>query len=292
MTPYSTPRLRCPRRSWLGLILSLWLLMGLVPLPVIAEETGTPNGTIPDGSVRVYMPLLSRVAAPTVAPPEPTCPTTSARSYELIPVLWPPADHPHEEHGDLNLALRGYEPSIAAPQIIDINGPSDDDPPQFPSLFADGRTPSFTSAHQVYDWNWGCGAHGCRGVLLISPEVSLLGMDTVWEEPISFPSRRAEIYAGGFQVLVLYASEERITLGYTRDDSVAPGYAVHLEKICVDANLLALYRQANAAGRGELPALRGDDILGTAKGDEILAAVRDRGTFMDARSRKDWWRGR
>ena len=111
-------------------------------------------------------------------------------------------------------------------------------------------------------------------------------------ETISFPSRGAQIYSGGFTALVLYASEERITLGYTRDDSVAPGYAVHLEGLCVDPNLLALYRQANQAGRSNLPALRNGEILGTVKVNEVLGAIRDRGDFMDPRARKDWWRGR
>jgi len=112
------------------------------------------------------------------------------------------------------------------------------------------------------------------------------------DEPVSLPSRGPQIYAGGYTALVLYASEQRITLGYTRRDSVAPGYAVHLESVCVDPNLLALYRQANAAGRGVLPALHNGDVLGTAREGEVLVAVRDRGTFMDPRTRKDWWKGR
>lgn len=278
--------------SFLGTILMLWFLLSLNSPTVQAEEDVNGNGTIPAATVRIYLPALSRAEPPKPAPPEIDCPTTSARSYELIPVLWPPIDHPDEEHGDLNLALRSYEPTSAALHIVDINGPSDGDPPQFPALFQDGRTPEFTSTYRIYDWDWLCGDHGCRGNLLTSPEVTLLGLRTELAEPLAIPSRGAEIYAGQFKALVLYASEERITLGYTRDDSVAPGYAVHLERVCVDPNLLALYRQANASGREELPALRNGEILGVAKGEEILAAIRDRGDFMETRSRKDWWRGR
>jgi hypothetical protein len=267
-------------------------LTGLSIHTASAEDGMSPNGTIPGGKVRVYIPLISRSEAQAVTTPVQNCPTTSTRSYELIPVLWPPTDRPDEEHADLNLSRRGYKASSAALKIVDANGPSDGDPPQFPHLFQDGRTPTFVSTYKVYDWNWACGGHGCPGALLDSPEVSLLGMGTRAEETISIPSRQAQIYAGEFKALVLYASEERITLGYTRDDSAAPGYVVHIEKICVDPNLLALYRQANAIGRGELPALRNGEILGTAKGEEILAAIRDRGTFMEARSRKDWWQGR
>jgi len=86
-----------------------------------------------------------------------------------------------------------------------------------------------------------------------------------------------------------------MTLGYTRDDTVATGYVVHLENVCVDPNLLALYRAQNdAAGfraTGFLPALRANEKLGTAFGDEMQVAVRDRGAFLDPRSRKDWWQG-
>ncbi|MBX2998442.1 MAG: hypothetical protein KF893_08010 [Caldilineaceae bacterium] len=278
--------------SFVGTLLIIWLLSSVTSQTVTAQEDVNPHWTIPEGNARVFMPLISRTEPPPATPPALTCPTTSTRSYELIPVLWPPTDRPDEEHADLNLSRRGYQASPAALRIVDINGPSDGDPPQFPGLFSDGRTPTFTSTYKVYDWHWGCGGHGCRGDLLSSPEVSLVGLGTTPEEAISIPNRGAQIYVGGYKVLVLYAAEERITLGYTRDDSVAPGYAVHLEKLCVDPNLLALYRQANATGRGELPALRNGEILGTARGKEILAAIRDRGSFMEARSRKDWWRGR
>jgi hypothetical protein len=93
----------------------------------------------------------------------------------------------------------------------------------------------------------------------------------------------------------LYAEEQRLTFGYTRRDTVANGYAVHLENICVDPNLLALYRAQTDAGgwhvTGQLPALRNNQALGTALSGEIKVVIRDRGAFMDPRSRKDWWRG-
>jgi hypothetical protein len=56
--------------------------------------------------------------------------------------------------------------------------------------------------------------------------------------------------------------------------------------------LLALYRQLNSAGRVELPALRPGQPFGRAAGGEIDAAIRDSGSFLDPRSRKDWWQGR
>lgn len=248
-------------------------------------QKGSPNRTVPPPSTTLYLPTVFG-NSPIV------CPLTSERAYELIPVDGPPADHPDELHGDLNLALRGHTPVSATLGLVDINGPTDGDAPQLPGIFGDGRTPAFTSAHRIYGWDWSCGTDGCASPELTPREVSLLGLAVDVDETLSFPSRGAEIYGGGFKVLVLYASEQRITLGYTRHDSVAPGYAVHLESICVDPNLLALYRQANTDGRGHLPALRDGVVLGAARTGEVLVSVRDRGDFMDPRSRKDWWRGR
>ena len=261
-----------------------WLLL-LTSAGTLHAQESTPNSTVPPASATLYLPVV-------FGSPLPVCPPNSERAYELIPVDGPPADHPDALHGDLNLALRGHLPVSATLGLLDINGPTDGDPPQLAGIFGDGRTPAFTAAHRVYGWDWGCGTDGCASPDLTPQEVSLLGLAVNVTETLSFPSREAEIYGGEFKALVLYAAENRITLGYTRHDSVAPGYALHLESVCVDPNLLALYRQANADGRGNLPALHNGDVLGTARAGEVLVAVRDRGEFMDPRSRKDWWRGR
>lgn len=268
-----------------GCLFAFFGLLLLASVETLHAQEGSPNNTVPPTSVTLYLPVV-------FGRPLPACPLTSDRVYELIPVDGPPTDHPDELHGDLNLSLRGYTLVSATLGLIDINGPTDGDPPQLAGIFSDDRTPAFTSAHRIYGWDWSCGTDGCASPELTPQEVSLLGLAVETDEILSFPSRRAEIYGGGFKVLVLYASENRITLGYTRHDSVAPGYAVHLESICVDPNLLTLYRQANTDGRGNLPGLHNGDVLGTARTGEVLVSVRDRGDFMDPRSRKDWWRGR
>ncbi len=89
--------------------------------------------------------------------------------------------------------------------------------------------------------------------------------------------------------LVLYASERRLTLKYTREDNVIHGYTIHIEDICVEPRLLALYRACNDDGRQDLPALRGGQGVGRVRGTEVGVAIRDCGSFMDPRSRKDWW---
>ena len=96
----------------------------------------------------------------------------------------------------------------------------------------------------------------------------------------------------GYEVLVLYATPQRITLKYTRNDNVVHGFTLHLEDICVDPDLLALYQATDAAGRDRLPALRPGQPFARAAGAAIGVAIRNSGTFMDPRSRKDWWRGR
>ena len=219
------------------------------------------------------------------------CPATSGNAYTTIPVAGGGLDHPDAEHGDLNLALRGYQPVDAAPALFDKDGPVDGDPPQLAGLFADLRAPAFGQSFAVNDWDWACGAHGCAGAPLSHVDATLVALRSNGGETLYVPRRGAQIFGGGYKALVLYAEPTRITLGYTRDDTVANGYVVHLENLCVDPELLAVYRGSVAAGRGYLPALREDQPLGSAGLGDVLVAVRDRGVFFDPRSRRDWWQG-
>jgi hypothetical protein len=89
--------------------------------------------------------------------------------------------------------------------------------------------------------------------------------------------------------LVLYAEQYRLTFTYTDEDSPVNGYLIHVENLCVDPNLLALYQEMHGAGRNDLPALLTSDSMGTAASHGVRIAVRDSGSFMDPRSGKDWW---
>lgn len=257
---------------------------------VSAPPSDTAQKAAPEFAAAEASEAPVQAPAPLAQTLESGCPATSANQYTAIPVGGPATDHAAGQHGDLNLALRGYVPLDAALTLVDINGPADGDPPQLAALIA-GRAPAFTRAYRVRDWNWSCGGDGCRGDELQNVEVSLLAIQTTPGEPLRIPARGAEIYGGGFKALVVYADPQRMTLVYTREDTVANGYSVHLEDICVDPNLLAAYQAGNANGRGALPALRNDEPLGTAHYGEVLVAIRDRGVFTDPRSRKDWWRG-
>lgn len=116
------------------------------------------------------------------------------------------------------------------------------------------------------------------------------GFATVPGEVIQVPGAGYDIGQGN-QVLVLYAESSRVTLKYTREDSVVSGYTVHIEGLCVDPQLVDLYRKWNIQGRGDLPALRARQAFARAIGQEIQVAIRDTGQFMDPRARKDWWQG-
>lgn len=192
-------------------------------------------------------------------------------------------------HPDLNLAVRGYVPTTTPPlSLVNYAGAIDPDAPQLYTLFEDNRTPIFNAAYQVYKWDWDC---NCRTRLIAKWPVTLLGMQMEPGEIIHAPIAKYDI-GGGYGLMVLYAEESRLTLKYTRDDDVVSGYTIHLENICVDPNLLALYQQSNASGRVELPVLFPGQPLGRSPGTEIDVAVRDGGSLLDPRSRKDWWQGR
>jgi len=169
-----------------------------------------------------------------------------------------------------------------------MSGPTDHRAPQLAGLFGDKRTPIVSGVYQAHNWNWG---NNSRGSTITDFEVTVAGFQVKPGEVIHAP--KADYSIGqGYAVLVLYAGKERITLKYTGEDSVVSGYTIHIDGVCVEPSLLALYEEKNKAGRGQLPALRAEQALGRARGNEIQVAIRDTGRFMDPRVRKDWWRGR
>lgn len=257
-------------------------------LPLYAQSSQDPGNTIPPGGTitgpaALYLPLVTQ-AGPTPVP-------TPIATFTVLPVQGPPVDRPPATNPDLNLAIRSYVTTTGALTLVDVDGDTDPDAPQLAGLFNPPRLPSFAAVHQVYDWNWACSADGCRGDPINFPAVTLLTMAVTPGEPLFLPTRNQQIHAGGYKALVLYAEETRITLTYTREDTPARGYLVHLEGIQVDPALLALYRAKDAAGRSELPALRNNERFANASGSSLKVAIRDTGSFMDPRARKDWWIG-
>jgi hypothetical protein len=240
-----------------------------------------------DAAIRSSDVLTTYVYLPFIAKAE-VCQPIPDESYGDLLVNGDSTDPPAEEHPDLNLALRGYELTDAYKGLVDYSGGSDPGAPQLPGLFADNRTATFSNVYQVYGWDWD---GNCRGSLITDWDVTLAGLAVTPGETIHVPDSGYSI-GGGYEVLVLYATSDRITLKYTPDDHVIGGYTLHVENICVEPRLLALYQSWNDAGRDHLPALRDGQAFGRARGDEIGVVIRDWGAFMDPRSRKDWWQGR
>ena len=244
------------------------------------EIQGSPDGLpVGDGQTASTPPAADQAVD--------VCAPIPYESYGTLLITSAPTDPAAELHADLNLDVRGYAPNDADNALIELTGGADPTAPQLRWLFGDRREPAISGTYQVYGWDWGINA---RGPLIGDPEVTLLGLVTTPGETIALPNGGVDL-GEGYHALVLYASPDRITLKYTRDDNVVSGYTLHIENVCVEPTLLALYQQMNDAGRGALPALRPGQPLGRATGSEIGIAVRDNSSFLDPRSSKDWWSG-
>jgi len=254
---------------------ALALISAMMPLPALAAPSESA------GTHHALLPILWLNGAGDVCAPIP------GESYGSLTYDGPPTDRPAEIHADLNLSLRSYSPTSSYLGLVDYGGSADRSAPQLVGLFADRRAPAITAVYRVYDWNWGSNS---RGGLISYPPVTLMELAATAGETVHVPNSGYTL-GSGYEVLVLYASAQRITLKYTRNDNVVHGYTLHIENICVEPSLLALYEAWNAAGRGQLPALAAGQALGRSRESAIGIAIRDNGSFLDPRSRKDWWQG-
>jgi len=274
------------------------LAFGLTVLALVwfgAEPNSVVDAqdAVPAGPHELYLPVTFRQPTPTptsTPTPEPLPPT--GWTYESIavdPYLAP--DRIDYLHADWNLELRGWAPTSAYLGLVHYSGDTDANAPLLKALFSPQRQPVITAVYQVYNWNWGVPPDpGTRGSLITAWPVTLMQLQASYGELVYLPYRAPDIYQNRLQVQVLYATDDQIAFTYTRDGTVANGYTVHITNIYVDPNLVSLYQQNNAAGRHYLPALANGQAIGRAKAGGILVAIRDRGSFMDPRSNKDWWR--
>ena len=171
-------------------------------------------------------------------------------------------------------------------------------------MFDPYRVPALIGFYRVYNWNWAPSPDpGSRGDPITSYPVTALGLQTTPGEILHVPTSGYDI-GGGMEVLVLFADEDTVALRYTREDSSGSlGYTVHLDNICTDPNLLALYSSLdepngpryvyvppeNRPYSYDLPNLYAGQPLGIARSTEIVVAIVDTGTFMDPRSCNEWW---
>jgi hypothetical protein len=230
-----------------------------------------------------YFPLVFR--SPGIDP----CSSIPGQSYGSVQPLSASTNPPADQNPDINISLRGFNLVNEAKSFMYYDGGYDLYAPQLATLFSPQQVPSFTSTWQV-------GTLDETDPWITDPSVTLLGMGTTLGQVINTPSSGYSIgfrpIAGpldGYEAMVLYATTHRITLKYTKEDNVVYGYTIHVEDICVEPNLLALYDTLNASGRTRLPALNVLQPFGRARESEIRVSIRDTGTFLDPRSHKDWW---
>jgi len=257
----------------------------------------------------VYLPIVMYEPTPTYA-----CPAISTNSYQQGDATQADEDNPvrpAQLHADKNIALRGYSPNTDPAlkrELVDYGCDDCDDDgtsrsPQLATLFAPYRVPSLVTFYRVYNWNWGPGPPdpGARGDPIASPPVTALGLRTTPGEILRVPTSDYDI-GGGMEVLVIFADEDTVALRYAREDTAGfpPGYTVHVDNICTDPNLLALYNQLDdpngpryeyhgSSYSYDLPNLPAGHPFGTARSTEIVVAIVDTGAFQDTRSCHEWW---
>jgi hypothetical protein len=286
--------LRTVGRCVLGLIAALTTCVFLVLSAMNVEGApSVPADLTP--TAFVYLPLAFRGQY--------TCPATSSNSYDHGTALQYDTDDPVRPaylHADKNLALRSYSPTdLSLRELVDYGCGDSKQPPQFATLFQPHRVPPLVGFYRVYNWNWATSPEpGTRGDPITDYPATALGLQATPGEVLHVPESDYDI-GGGMEVLVLFADEDSITLRYTREDSSAPaGYTVHVDNICTDPNLLALYNALDDAEGPryqypnfsyDLPNLPAGKPFGTARGGEIVVAIADTGAFQDPRSCDDWW---
>jgi len=226
---------------------------------------------------QTFLPFVANARQPCAAIP--------GANYRALTVFVNPQIPPPENAAadpGYNLSLLGYDVADAPKKLVRYNGASDPTPPpQFYTLFGDQRTPAFVQVYRLHDRD---------GTPITTFPVTMAALAVTPGEILHAPDSGYDIQYG-YDALVVYADEEQVTLNYTRHGNLE-GYTVYVNHLCVEPNLLALYRQLNAAGRNELPAVKGGDPIGRARSQAINIVIRDTGSAMDPRSCKDWWVGR
>lgn len=262
------------------------IMLAPLPLPpspsVVNRQSSVPS---PGSGQAVSRPSASAAS----------CPTTGA-AFATLDSLGPyyKNNRLSDANPDLRLSLLGYAEVAEAPTLIDYNGATDPAAPRLSGLLASNRAGAIVRTFRRFDWLWDEGGpppYGTRGGVNNDWPATVIALAAQPGEIVYTPPRPADI-GNGFVALVLFAADDELTLAYHRQDGVADGYVIHLRSFCVDPNLVALYRAQITDGRrasGRFPALAAGQPLGSALASGLIVAVRDRGAFMDPRSRKDWW---
>ena len=242
-----------------------------------------------------YLPMISS---------GPECPVTSTEAYASGVAFQFDLDNPVRpayNHADKNIELRGVSPNTDSNlerELIDYGADDPTQPPQLATLFSPNRVPPLSDFLQVHQWAWASSpTPGTRAEPITIPAVTALALEVDAGTRLYAPSSGYDIGAG-MEVIVIFADEDTVALHYTREDTGARGYTVHIDGICTDPNLLTLYNSLDRADGPrylfpspgyDLPTLPAGQTFGTASNDDIVIAIADTGAYQDPRSCNDWW---
>jgi hypothetical protein len=292
--------------SLMSLVVAVSVILLLTSAPLAQAGREIPVLVNPSHPIDVGALLTYTLYIPLVFGPGPACGT--GQSYSQGPVYQYDNDNPVRpayNHADKNFGMRGYTADNGQPKTLTTVGGdgSDANAPQLGTLVSPARKFVFTSTRSTYNWNWGSGPPdpGTKGSVMSSPAVTVAGLQVTQGETIRVPTSGYDLGAG-VRAIVLYAASTRITVHYTREDSVATGYSIHIDNICVDPNLLSLYNSLDGTARNtyygtpccgtdyNLVTLTANQPIGTASTTELIVVIRDTGGFMNPRHCQDWWR--
>ncbi|MBK8985550.1 MAG: hypothetical protein IPM39_05625 [Chloroflexi bacterium] len=272
------------------IVLVLFIMVGRVT----AQSDAVSQAEV---SPRAYLPIV-------VGPPQFACATSSTNQYASGPVYQWDTDNPVRPayaHADKNIELRGYAPNTdpsLARELVDYGSDDPTQPPQLATLFSPYQVPALAEFYQVHHWNWLPSPNpGTRSGPIGAPPVTAVSFSLPPGQTLHAPISGYDI-GGGAEVVLLFADADTVTLHYTREDTAARGYTIHIDHICTDPNLLSLYNALDALGGPRyqypsagyhLPTLAAGQVFGTTGGGNMVVAIADTGAFQDTRSCNEWW---
>ncbi|MBE2220164.1 MAG: hypothetical protein IAF02_01405 [Anaerolineae bacterium] len=249
---------------------------------------------------RAYLPLV-------MGPPEFQCAASSTNQYTSGTAFQFDTDNPVRpayNHADKNIVLRSYTPNTdpnLKRELVDYGSGDGTQPPQFATLFSPYQVPPFAEFYRVYQWQWAASPNpGTRGGPITDYPTTAVSFTLPPGKTLHTPVSGYDI-GGGMEVIVLFADADTITLHYTREDSAARGYTIHIDQICTDPNLLSLYNSLDGpngpryrypSSGYNLPTLPAGKLFGTTSSQNMVVALADSGAFQDPRSCNEWWQSR
>lgn len=271
------------------LIGSLLVLVG-----TIAQTSAVTQAEV---SPRVYLPIV-------IGPPEYVCAASSSNVYISGTVDQHDTDNPVRpatNHADKNIELRGYvantDPNLKR-ELVDYGSGDPTQPPQFATLFNPSQVPPFAEFFRVHQWQWDDSPNpGTRAEPINDYATTAVSFSLLPGKTLHTPVSGYDI-GGGQEAIILFADADTITLHYTREDSSAVGYTIHIDHICTDPNLLSLYNTLDAPdgpryqypnANYNLPTLAAGQTFGTTRIQDMVVAIADTGAFQDPRSCYEWW---